>query len=328
MYRSILVPLDGTPFGEAAIPHAVAIAQRARAPLYLAHVHLPPMVPSGAEAAALPLIWVETARQEKQRYLEALARETADRSQVEVLTRIVDGGITAALAAQVRECSADLIVMSTHGHVGLRRLWHHGVAEQLARDLPIPALLIRSDANALQPSGQLRSLREIRRILVILDGSLRSERILEHAGELATICGASLILAGIEGDTSRASDGQPRAGDPPTSDESARVAAELRAYLERAAERLEARQLNVTMTVLPGERAGDAVVDYIEARAEEPTQGIDLVAMETADRPLVSRLLFRDLGDELLERCPVPLLRCHSAVSAGGLPVSEPEITA
>ena len=70
------------------------------------------------------------------------------------------------------------------------------------------------------------------------------------------------------------------------------------------------------------------VAEYIESRAADPRRRIDLVAMESVDRHLVSRLLFRDLGDELLERCPVPILRCHAAVSAQPPPLAEPEITA
>ena len=38
MYRSILVPLGGSPFGEQALPMALGIANRAGATLQVAHV--------------------------------------------------------------------------------------------------------------------------------------------------------------------------------------------------------------------------------------------------------------------------------------------------
>jgi nucleotide-binding universal stress UspA family protein len=41
MYRSILVPLDGSRFGEQALPLALAVARRAGASLKLLHVHAP-----------------------------------------------------------------------------------------------------------------------------------------------------------------------------------------------------------------------------------------------------------------------------------------------
>ena len=63
--RPILVPLDGSPFGEHAIPYAASIARRCGAVLHLTHVHLPPIVPSGAETAVLPPAWFEMTRDEK-----------------------------------------------------------------------------------------------------------------------------------------------------------------------------------------------------------------------------------------------------------------------
>ena len=39
MQRAILVPLDGSAFGEQALPVALSIAQRAGARVRLAHVH-------------------------------------------------------------------------------------------------------------------------------------------------------------------------------------------------------------------------------------------------------------------------------------------------
>src|SRR5947207_1534069 len=42
MYRSILVPLDGSAFAEHALPLALSIARRSKATLQLAHVDLVP----------------------------------------------------------------------------------------------------------------------------------------------------------------------------------------------------------------------------------------------------------------------------------------------
>ncbi len=41
MFRNILVPLDGSPFGEHALPIAYAIARRAAANVHLVRVHEP-----------------------------------------------------------------------------------------------------------------------------------------------------------------------------------------------------------------------------------------------------------------------------------------------
>src|SRR5438093_49499 len=41
MFQKILVPLDGSPFGEHALPLALSLARRNRASVQVVHVHLP-----------------------------------------------------------------------------------------------------------------------------------------------------------------------------------------------------------------------------------------------------------------------------------------------
>src|SRR4051812_27757341 len=52
MYHRIVVPLDGSSFGEHALPYAVAIARRTGAGLVLVHVHTPLIYASAAVALA------------------------------------------------------------------------------------------------------------------------------------------------------------------------------------------------------------------------------------------------------------------------------------
>src|SRR5437899_783018 len=42
MIATILVPLDGSRFGEEALPYALELAGRSKAKLHLIHVHVPP----------------------------------------------------------------------------------------------------------------------------------------------------------------------------------------------------------------------------------------------------------------------------------------------
>ena len=51
MFHSILVPLDGSPFAEQAVPLAAGLARHAGSKLRLALVHqLPPVIPDAASA--------------------------------------------------------------------------------------------------------------------------------------------------------------------------------------------------------------------------------------------------------------------------------------
>ena len=68
MYRSILVPLDGSPLSEHAIPVASDLARRSGALLRLVHVHVL-YTARGIEQRA----W-ETLRQQAEIYLAAASR--------------------------------------------------------------------------------------------------------------------------------------------------------------------------------------------------------------------------------------------------------------
>lgn len=297
MYRCILVPLDGTSFGEAALPHAVAIARRAGAVLQLAHVHLPPIIPSGAETAALPPVWIEMSWEEKRHYLDRVAQAIAADG-VRVETRVMEGGIVPALERHAVRCAAGLIVMSTHGHVGLSRLWHHGVADQLARDLMLPIVLVRPRDE--QPTAAFGSEPEptFGNVLVPLDGSAEAELVIDHAVALGRCFGARYTLARV------VSAAAPAAG--AVSALQGHTAA--RQYLNALAERLRARGLDVTTEVLPGAEPAPAILAHLRLVQDDVARRVDLIAVESPERGAVTRLLFRGTADELIRETPVPLL--------------------
>jgi nucleotide-binding universal stress UspA family protein len=64
MFRSLLVPLDGSPFGEQALPFALSVARLAGATVQLVHVLVNPhsavAILEAARAQDLGLIAVET----------------------------------------------------------------------------------------------------------------------------------------------------------------------------------------------------------------------------------------------------------------------------
>jgi nucleotide-binding universal stress UspA family protein len=80
------------------------------------------------------------ARREAQRYLEAYVRSSAPSA----AASLVDGpAVEAILAAAARH---DLVVLGTHGRRGPSRWWLGSVAERVVRDSPVPALVVRAEA--------------------------------------------------------------------------------------------------------------------------------------------------------------------------------------
>ena len=318
MYRCILVPLDGSPFGEQALPHAASIARRTGATLHLTHVHLPPILPSGAETAALPPIWLEMTRDEKRTYLQTLARRVRNDYDVPVETQLMDGGVATALERHAMTCAVGLVVMSTHAHVGLSRLWHHGVADQLSRDLPLPILLIRPAEEEL-PRGEIERP-EVTRLLLPLDGSVEAEGIIRHATRLGVAFGARYTLfrvvqadPGIMSSMLGASE--------PSRELLHEEQTAARQYLNSVAERMRAGGLEVDTEVVTGDDVPAAVITRVLEGAHGRRPRVDLVAIETHPRSFVARLLFRGTTDGLVKESLVPTLVLQGAPELVTAPV-------
>ena len=73
-FRSLLLPLDGSPFAEQAIPWAAAIARKARARLRLALVHQAPPSPPLDQGSARLYTRIELAlRKSEREYLRRVS---------------------------------------------------------------------------------------------------------------------------------------------------------------------------------------------------------------------------------------------------------------
>src|SRR5262249_37193676 len=145
MYRSVLVPLDGSTFGEHALPLALSIARRAGAGLHVVHVHAAPEAMYAPDGILILDDGLEDRlKQGKQAYLDGIVQRLARVSPVRVTPVLLEGeGVADSLRAAVTGTGADLVVMTTHGRGALGRLWLGSVADELVRDLPTPLLLVR-----------------------------------------------------------------------------------------------------------------------------------------------------------------------------------------
>ena len=122
MLKRIIVPLDGSGFGEQAIPTAIRLAERESAEVELVHVYeaLPPYLVQGAPPLD-PTLDVELMK-ERESYLRTIAEELRGSTSAPVRTTVLEGVPTAeVLAEYIARRQADLVVMATHGRGGLGR---------------------------------------------------------------------------------------------------------------------------------------------------------------------------------------------------------------
>src|SRR4051812_8646634 len=97
MYRSVLVPLDGSRFAEQALPLALEIARSARARLRLVHVHQPLSV----DGIATCYQTEEPRFQERVRaYLEGVVQRLTSTAPIAVEWALLEGDVAGAVHAQ------------------------------------------------------------------------------------------------------------------------------------------------------------------------------------------------------------------------------------
>jgi nucleotide-binding universal stress UspA family protein len=144
--REILVPLDGSPFAEAALEPAVAVAG-----LFDAELGLVQVVPPLTAGTLLPVTFAAgydteaIARQRKaaQDYLKGLGEDLRERG-VRVKTIVVVGSnVGEALIDLAHPERIDLVAIASHGRSGVRRLMLGNVADKLIRAAEPPVLVVR-----------------------------------------------------------------------------------------------------------------------------------------------------------------------------------------
>jgi nucleotide-binding universal stress UspA family protein len=311
MYRSVLVPLDGSTFGEHALPLALSLARRAGAKLIVAHVHTP-LANIYAEGAYFPNDDLDVHnRAEKRAYLDSVVKRLASASEVSVTPTMLDGEIAASIKEHSAKAGVDLVVMTTHGRGPLARFWLGSVADKLIRQLPVPLLLVHPGATA--PDLGIEPV--LKNILVPLDGSPLAERILGPATALGGLMGAKYTLLRVMMPM-RATRFEPEGSSvTQVADSILRHLEEIQAglnkeaqtYLGGVAEKLRSRSLLVQTKVSIEEYPAEVILK------EASSSSASLIALETHGRGGFSRLMLGSVADKVLRGSSVPVLVHHPA---------------
>ncbi|QLG51044.1 universal stress protein [Natrinema halophilum] len=147
MYDQILVPTDGSDTAEAAVEHALDLAEQ-----YGATVHALYVVDT--DSMSLSLGGEQLDRIEQGRYGEMEeVRERADRATGYVADRARDRGLETVehvsagkphslIANYIDDQDVDLVVMGSHGRSGIRRALLGSVTERTLRSTHVPVLVV------------------------------------------------------------------------------------------------------------------------------------------------------------------------------------------
>ena len=186
--EKILVPLDFSPASVEALDYAAWLAKQFHAAIHLVHVY-PPDEASSAGAGHLLFETADT--------IERLNEELTGIHRKHVPTfrpencHIQSGRPYDEIVRLAREIDADLIVLSTRGHSGLKHLLLGSTAERVVRNAPCPVLVTRKRKQKSKANSKTFA---IRTILVPTDFSQCSLAGTEYAAFLAKNLHATLRL--------------------------------------------------------------------------------------------------------------------------------------
>jgi universal stress protein A len=142
--RRVLHPSDFSSASRAAFVRAIATAKAERAELLLIHVMMP-VIPPMDDSFVSPKIYDDVERSmraDAQKQLDKLVAE-AKAARVRVRAIVLEGTPAERIVRAARSYHADMIVIGTHGRMGLARVFLGSVAERVVGTAPCPVLTVR-----------------------------------------------------------------------------------------------------------------------------------------------------------------------------------------
>lgn len=151
MYERILVPLDGSKVGEAALPEVKELAMKLAPRTEVAIILLQVITDitfdylSDVKGAQLPHTEADlkNLKNASQQYLDKIA-ESLRGEGLKVTTMISEGHTAEEITKAAETTNANLIAMSTHGRSGIRRWALGSVTDKVLHESAIPVLTVRA----------------------------------------------------------------------------------------------------------------------------------------------------------------------------------------
>lgn len=286
MYKTVLVPLDGSSLAENALHYATPLAEAEEGRMVLVRaINTTDLAIDIVGQITYPDPSVEEVQSSAEKYLDFVSL-THGYPRTDIIT------YTGRPATMILECEqktrANLIVMSTHGRSGVSRWMLGSVTEKVLQQAQVPMLIVRDR-------------RPLKRILVPLDGSTRAEIIMRHAIHLATVFDAELTLLRVlakkrDSLTSRIVTLLP---DAINATAPAIEPDQDTKYLLDAAKRLVPTHIPVKVQ----EQVGDPAEMILQV-----SRGHDLIAMSTHGYSGLERYLYGSVMEKVLRAADRPML--------------------
>lgn len=313
MFQHILVPLDGSPRAEQALPLAAQVARASDGSVLLLQVICPPIDYGGglAQAPLLSEQVIETEQAVASHYLDRVAN-ARDLAGIATTTDIVFGLPAQDILAEAQSQAVDLIVMCSHGRSGFMRWALGSVAQKVAQHSPVPVLILRAG----EPVPFVSHAKRPRplSVLVTLDGSPLAETTLAPAAHLVAALAAPAqgllhLMQVVKVFPTTAEEGFISQLN---QDSLKRAEAYLAAVKEQAQETFEDLKLSISWSVALDADVADAIIGTAEygkkVKGAEGLGNSDLIAMSTHGRGGLEHWMIGSVTERVLGATRLPML--------------------
>ena len=282
MYKRILVPLDGSGLAEGALPYAEGVATRLHSEVILL-------------TACAPSDWLE---RPLKAYLEKRAEELSSLG-IKASPLVVHGNAANEILDFAEKNDIDLIIISTHGYTG-PSIWPLGsIANKILQKSRIPLLLIRSR----ELEAVLRE-KELRKVLVPLDGSQFAEGIVPYVEDLTEGIDSEVIIIRVIEPMQIPDIVRYTAGFDEKEHEkelTARAEREAKRYLSKKESALRNKGVKVSSTSLLGMPA-QTILHYAEDKS------VSLIALSTHGFSGISKWAYGSVASKIIQSSSKPVL--------------------
>ena len=142
--QTILAAVDFSPHSEAVIDAAVLLAKRFGAKIRLVHAYDIPIPLVSPYEVAIPEPYLEETRRIAAEKLATLVDRVAGQG-VAADSILTEVPAAAAIVRAAAETKADLVVIGTHGHTGLKHLLLGSVAERTVRSAGCSVFVVKGE---------------------------------------------------------------------------------------------------------------------------------------------------------------------------------------
>lgn len=291
-YKTILVGTDFTDRSNVAVKMATALADRVAAErihlVHVAHVHYPIV------SAPFPELPPATVSDDVVKELIADSRERIEgvampATKAEVIREVRRGTPALELVQAADEAKADLIMVNSRHHGGVKKFFLGSVAGALVRASHCPVFVLRED----QPVPS-----RIARVVAAVDLSDVSAKVLANAVAMAAPAGGKIEVMSVYEKPLLAQ----RVPSADTPDVELDAAAAYRALVDRLLDEVERGDVDVELRLVEGGPPARTILDAID---DNPP---DLLVFGSSGHNAWHRALLGSTAMRLLDSAPCPVL--------------------